>query len=116
MIAKETKGNDGKKGKKNPSFASKFAHYACYYLFEGTEYQDNFSIYDSVLRKALPLYLKKYEIEDPRINDDYAVGNYKLYQHAIDELREKVEQINNEKISRNGLDHLLWYAHKGNVS
>lgn len=25
----------------NVSFASKICHYACFYLFEGTEYQDN---------------------------------------------------------------------------
>ena len=27
------------KARKNPSFASKFCHYACFYVFEGTTYQ-----------------------------------------------------------------------------
>ena len=104
LIAEKTKGD---KGRKNPSFASKFAHYACFYLFEGTECQDNFSIYDGILRNALPRYLEEYEIENTIIDGDYA-----SYQNAIDELRERAAQLYGEKLSRNGLDHLLWYFHK----
>ena len=104
MIAKKTQ---GKNGRKNPSFASKFAHYACFYLFEGTDCQDNFSIYDGILRNALPRYLEEYGIENTIID-----GDYFSYQNAIDELRERAAQRYGEKLSRNGLDHLLWYFHK----
>ncbi len=104
LIADKTKGD---KGRKNPSFASKFAHYACFYLFEGTEYQDNFSIYDGILRNALPCYLEEYGIENSIIDGDYV-----SYQNAIDELRKRAAQRYGEKLSRNGLDHLLWYFHK----
>lgn len=104
LIAEKTKGD---KGRKNPSFASKFAHYACFYLFEGTEHQDNFSIYDGILRNALPRYLEEYGIENTIIDGDYV-----SYQNAIDELRERSAQRYGEKLSRNGLDHLLWYFHK----
>lgn len=104
LIAEKTKGD---KGRKNPSFASKFAHYASFYLFEGTEYQDNFSIYDGILRNALPRYLEEYGIENTIIDGDYV-----SYQNAIDELRERAAQRYGEKLSRNGLDHLLWYFHK----
>ena len=52
------------KGRINLSFASKFCHYACFYLFEGEKEQDNFSIYDNVLSKAIPYYAKRYGLED----------------------------------------------------
>ena len=51
-----------KRARTNPSFASKFCHYACFYIFEGTEYQDNYSIYDGILRAVLPMYLGYYRI------------------------------------------------------
>ena len=38
--------------------------------------------------------------------------NYIEYIKLIDEIRDKLKE-NNEVISRNGLDHLLWYHHKG---
>ncbi len=102
-ISKKTK---GEKGRVNLSFASKFAHYTSFYLFEGTEFQDNFSIYDGVLTRALPRYLDAYEIIGYNLND------YVSYQKAIDLLRKKAAERYGEIISRNGLDHLLWYYHK----
>ena len=50
-------------GRNNQSFASKFCHYACYYLFDGEEAQDKYSIFDKVVREALPYYLKYYDIK-----------------------------------------------------
>lgn len=95
------------KPRKNLSFASKFCHYACYYIFEGTEWQDNYSIWDSILRKVLPDYLSYFSIEE-----SYDFNNYRDYQHAIDAVRAAAPQ----KISRNGFDHLLWYYHKSRMS
>ena len=94
----------------NPSFASKFCHYACFYIFEGTEYQDNYSIYDGILRKVLPLYLDYYKIEG-----SYDLNNYREYRMAVDKIREKVREKYGIEISRNGFDHLLWYYHKGRL-
>ncbi|MBO4231969.1 MAG: hypothetical protein J5862_01865 [Bacteroidales bacterium] len=94
-------------GRENISFASKFCHYACFYIFEGQEAQDNFSIYDNVVAKALLEYLKFYNIyaDIKKIkNKDYAV-----YSKAIDAV---IEASGNE-ISRNGFDHLVWYYFKG---
>ena len=89
------------------SFASKFCHYSCYHLFSGEKEQDNYSIYDRYVREALPLYLEKYEITSTtKINDKIS---YKDYQEAIDKILEKAD----EKISRNGFDHLVWYYFKG---
>ena len=89
-------------GRYNLSFASKFCHYSCFYLFPGRKEQDNYSIYDSVLRKAIPQYAEYYGL---KIRD---LSDYCEYQRTIDEIIKK----SNSKISRNGFDHLLWYCYK----
>lgn len=90
----------------NLSFASKFCHYACFYVFEDTEYQDNYSIYDGILKAVLPMYLGCFHIEQ-----EYDLGDYRDYRMAVDAIR-KASGI---EISRNGFDHLLWYYHKGRL-
>ena len=95
-----------KRARSNPSFASKFCHYACFYVFEGTEYQDNYSIYDGILKAVLPRYLGFYGIEDR-----FELSDYEEYRMAVDSIR-KASGI---EISRNGFDHLLWYYHKGRL-
>lgn len=97
-----------KKARINTSFASKFCHYACFYLFEGTKYQDNFSIYDNILKESIPNYAKMYGIKCVKKHLD---KNYKLYKQIIDNIIEK----SGNKISRNGFDHLLWYYFKGRL-
>ena len=107
IIAKETKpiGESEKgnphRGRKNLSFASKFCHYACFYIFNG-KYRDNYSIYDSIVSKALPSYMERYGIEKKKFT------TYAEYQEAIDEVIRKSKS----GISRNGFDHLLWYCYK----
>ena len=92
------------RARKNPSFASKFCHYACFYVFEGTEYQDNYSIYDRILKTVLPMYLGYFCIEQ-----EYDLRDYRNYRMAVDAVR----KASGVEISRNGFDHLLWYYHKG---
>lgn len=104
-ILSEPTGIKGK-GRSHLSFASKFCHYSCYHLFSGEKEQDNYSIYDRYVREALPFYLKKYEINNIKITDK---STYKEYQQAIDAILKKAD----EKISRNGFDHLVWYYFKG---
>ena len=94
------------RARNNPSFASKFCHYACFYVFEGTEFQDNYSIYDGILKTVLPLYLGYFQIEQ-----EYDLSDYKDYRRAVDGVRE----ASGIEISRNGFDHLLWYYHKGRI-
>ncbi len=104
LLCEETKPTDVKyKARRNPSFASKFCHYACFYLFEGQKEQDNYSIYDRVIRKVLPQYAEKYKVEKVDLTD------YRKYMKTIDAIIEKSDA----EISRNGFDHLLWYFHKG---
>ena len=90
----------------NLSFASKFCHYACFYVFEGTIYQDNYSIYDGILKTVLPMYLGYYKIDQ-----NFDLSNYRDYRIAVDAVR----NVSGICISRNGFDHLLWYYHKGRL-
>lgn len=118
-IAEKTQPNDQKHhGRQNISFASKFCHYACFYLFENLEEQDNYSIYDKVIVSVLHYYIKKYEVECKgnleKLKEDYIKEYYSSYCDIIDSIREKEASITNTTpISRNGFDHLLWYYHKG---
>ena len=93
------------------SFATKFCHYVCLCLFEGTEAEDRFSIYDGVLKKTLPRYIKKYLGED--VKEKEYENNYHKYIKYIDRIRDKASEIEAcGKISRNGFDQLLWYYHR----
>lgn len=106
IIAEQTHPKDKKhKPRTNKSFASKFCHYACFYLFENKPEQDNYSIYDSVVKKALPLYAKYYEIKIK----EYNLEDYVDYSKII----EKILEMSGNNISKNGFDHLLWYYFKG---
>lgn len=100
-----------KNEKNHLSFATKFCHYSCMFLFKGKKEEDNFSIYDSILKKSLPKYIKRYLNKD--IDISKYENNYIEYIKYVDEIIEKASQIYGEKISRNGFDHLLWYYHKG---
>lgn len=100
------------KGRENTSFASKFCHYACFYLFGNSKEQDNYSIYDNVVVSVLPYYIKKYEVEFNGTLKD--LKDYRVYRDVINSIREKAASTTNTTpISRNGFDHLLWYYHKG---
>lgn len=100
------------KGEKNHfSFATKFCHYVSLILFEGTEFEDNYSIYDNVLRKSLCKYIKRYLNLD--VKAESFENDYVKYIEYIDSIRNKAEELYGKKISRNGLDHLIWYYHKG---
>lgn len=106
IIAEKTHPTDKKyKPRTNKSFASKFCHYACFYLFEGQNEQDNYSIYDSVVKDALPLYAKYYDINIK----EYNLEDYVDYSKII----EKILEMSGNNISKNGFDHLLWYYFKG---
>ena len=101
-----------KRGRRNISFASKFCHYACFYIFEGEDAQDNFSIYDSVVAEVLTYYLEYWRITDVNQRklkfNEKSKDEYKEYSKAINE----VIGASGSHISRNGFDHLLWYYFK----
>ena len=103
------------KARTNQSFASKFCHYACLYVFEGKNEADNFSIYDKILETVLPWYWSRFE--NGGLKKASGKFNYEEYSVLIDEIRDKnsKQQPDGYLISRNGLDHLLWYYHKGRI-
>ena len=100
--------NNGKKyhPRKNYSFASKFCHYACFYLFKGLNEQDNFSIYDNIVANSITKYASLYNIN----MDDYK--NFRSDYSSYIKLVDAIIEASGNKISRNGFDHLLWYFHK----
>ena len=75
--------------------------YELIHLFEGTTYQDNYPIYDSIVRIVLPKYLKHYGIER-------SITDYESYTQVIDE----IIKASGASISRNGFDHILWIYYK----
>lgn len=99
------------KEKNHFSFATKFCHYACLYLFKGKEEADNFSVFDNVVKEKLPIYYKLYLNEKISVKD--YENNYSNYISYIDGIRDKASKKYGHKISRNGFDHLIWYYHKG---
>lgn len=115
LRAKTGKDINGKiRGRENYSFATKFCHYACYYLFYGEDEADNYSIYDNILATAVIEYAKYYRVLNE--HKQYTVidfQDYNTYSHVIDQIRENVANETGYLISRNGFDHLLWYYHKG---
>lgn len=94
-----------KRARENQSFASKFCHYACFYFFEGTAEQDNYSIYDNVMCKTVPLYLDHFGL------NRFDLSRYDEYRRAVDSV---IDAAGNA-VSRNGFDHLLWYYFKGRM-
>lgn len=105
-IARKTEPAEPKyHARENISFASKFCHFACLNLFEGEEEQDNFSIYDSALVNAIPLYFDYYKLPERNLRD------YPKYQAAIMDIILK----GTERISRNGFDQLIWYYYKSRI-
>lgn len=96
------------KARHNFSFATKFCHYACYWIYEGKEEQDNFSIYDSVVSENLKKYAQYYGVAVPRKNTKDYASYYAAYIDTLDAIIKK----SGNAISRNGFDHLLWYYHK----
>lgn len=105
LVAKIAEKTSAIKPRRNLSFASKFCHYACFYLFEGLPEQDNYSICDNIVKKILPRYVEHYKLTSRNLEC------YKEYQKTIDEIITK----SHSKISRNGFDHLLWYYFKGRI-
>ena len=101
------------RGRENYSFATKFCHYACIFWFEGDSEADNYSIYDNIVSNALPKYAERYGViksngKNYTKKDFNKVANYRVYSNVIDAIIKK----SGAAISRNGFDHLLWYANK----
>lgn len=101
VTANSDKGKDEEKViRDNYSFATKFCHYACYFLFDDDTNRDLYPIYDSVLSD----YVKK--SPEYKHSTEKDINIYKNYVNIIDEI------INGKGISRNGFDHLIWLTNR----
>lgn len=118
------------------SFASKFCAYVSRALSPDASEQDGYSIYDLIVRSALPYYAATYlgdlGVKIRKRNgkcpvDPYGKFGDKRYKESEEWKYEKysrlIEQIinSNEKkigyrISRQDFDYLLWYYYKGDDS
>lgn len=98
------------KSRANFSFATKFCHYMAFYLFDGKPEQDNFSIYDGIMEKAIRKHAEQLGVAIPKNLKSFK-GHYVEYMKAIDDVRDACKK-NGEDLSRNDLDHLLWYYYK----
>lgn len=98
------------KSRTNFSFATKFCHYMAFYLFDGMPEQDNFSIYDGIMEKAIRKHAEQLGVAIPKNLKSFK-GHYVEYMKTIDDVRDACKK-NGEDLSRNDLDHLLWYYYK----
>jgi len=110
LLSNKTQPESGKRPRTNYSFATKFCHFMCYYLFDD-EAKDNYSIFDSVMNFAIKKYITYYNI-DVKGKD---LQNYEDFIAIIDKVRECAYNENGDMISRNGLDHLLWFYYRGRM-
>lgn len=101
------------------SFASKFCSYASLFLNVEVDY----SKYDDVVARSLPIYyqaycgkkVKKTEFKvNHSANDKYQdrLDVYERYSAAIKEIIDSLD--NDNKLTRDEFDHIIWYGMKGN--
>ena len=94
------------------SFASKFCTYMSRYMFD----DDKFSIYDGIMASILPYYYFKYVNNEEKItinNNKIKIKGYQWYRTIIDNIIKGTLEKEKYLISREDLDHLLWYYYKG---
>lgn len=105
-LSKATNPPEPKRSRRNLSFASKFCHYACLAFFKDKEAQDNYPVYDNIVKGALPKYIAYFGLNR---RSQAALSDYQTYRKCVAEIIAHAD----EPISRNGFDHLVWYYFKG---
>lgn len=88
ILSKKTNPNEAgntSPARKNFSFATKFCHYACFYIFENKDvaYRDSYSIYDYIVSNALKTYYGFKDIkpsENDSNDEQFFVEKYRHYQ------------------------------------
>ncbi len=86
------------------SLASKICKYFAQYALDSCE--DHYYIDDKFIRKVLPYYYHYYLGKDIHIARNEYI---KLYD-AMEELRTEISKT--DKLTRNELDHIMWYCYK----
>lgn len=104
------------------SFATKFCHYACLYMFDGAA-RDNFPIFDDIIRTHLGKYSEDWNTKRDDDSNRKLIRNqtpkelaqtagglgrfYRFYVDVISDLAEK------HQISKTGVEQLIWFYHNG---
>ena len=86
----------------------------CKYLSEELYKKDNYYINDSVIRAVLLFYLDYYKVSHDSIQSINGVGKIS-YTHLFDlleQLNYKVKEKHGVELTKNELDHILWYCYK----
>ena len=101
------------------SFASKFCSYASTFLNLQTDY----SKYDNVVAKALPVYYQAYCNKNVRTTEflvdnstsDKYHNRLSVYEKYSDTIAVIINAIGkSDRLSRDEFDHIIWYGMKGN--
>lgn len=104
-------------GRINLSFASKF----CAFYSLGIYGKDNYSIFDRVLKDALPYYAWAYcgvkrftKSKNSNLsNKNVSKSGYAGYRELIDDILKKATSITGYSIRRRDFDLIVWYYFKG---
>ena len=124
-----------KNKKFNTSFVSKFLSYCYSYLIGNNNI---YSKYDNVLVKYLPIYYAHYKNSENKIDkndknkyilsnlnkeqlrkqgiENLKIGFAKLYKKYNDDIQEIIDKLKEQNINltRDEVDHIIWYTLKGN--
>lgn len=92
------------------SLSSKMCKYLCEFAFN----KDNYYINDSVVRRMLLFYLDYYRIEHPELEKSNDVDNlnYNGFYSWMDKLHKARNKEYRDEITKNELDHIIWYCYK----
>lgn len=104
-------------GRNNLSFASKF----CAFYSLGIYGKDNYSIFDRVLKDALPYYAWVYcgvewftKSKNSKLsNKNVSKLGYAVYRQLIDDILKKATSITGYSMRRRDFDLIVWYYFKG---
>lgn len=92
----------------------------CKYTSEYMNFGDNYFINDYYVRSMLPFYLDYYRVDWSSIctrnclatKTDREALPYQVLYSLLNVLLEKVNENEQEKLTKNELDHIIWYCYK----
>lgn len=92
------------------SLSSKVCKYLCEFIFK----KDNYYINDSIVRHVLLFYLDFYSVEHPNLKSSHAVDkmDYQTLYSWLSQLHKARNEVYKDEITKNELDHILWYCYK----
>ena len=92
------------------SLSSKICKYLCEFAYN----RDNYYINDSFIRHILLFYLDYYKVEHPDLSScrDVNALSYQDLYNWLAKLHRQRDEKYGDTITKNELDHILWYCYK----